>query len=222
MAKAKPLTDFIRKLMSFEIIEQTSSRIVVRDFLNLKDISIHDIVRRMDIITRAMMEDAVLCTKQDLCSNIDYRDLDVNRFYYLIFRVIKGGMKDPNIARTLKITQGELLDYYRLISSMEDIADGVKRVARSFAKLKLSPKKKKELCDLFKSVQKSYLEAMKSYYTRDRELADQHSELGKELMLKCNKFLEDKSCAEVPSIVEKLKVIVKNVRNIARVTLDLE
>jgi phosphate uptake regulator len=220
--KAKSITGFIRKLMSFEIIEQTSNKIVVKDFLNLKDISIQDIVKRMDIITRAMMEDAVLCVKQDLCENIDYRDLDVNRFYYLIFRVIKGGMKNPNIAKILKMTQGELLDYYRLIQAIEDIADCVKRIARALRILDISQKRRKDLLDLFAESKELYLASIKSYYNRDKQLADQYSQAGKDIMEKCNKFLETTQVSEVPGIIEKLKVITKNVRNIARITIDLE
>jgi phosphate uptake regulator len=220
--KAKSITGFIRKLMSFEIIEQTSNKIVVKDFLNLKDISIQDIVKRMDIITRAMMEDAVLCVKQDLCENIDYRDLDVNRFYYLIFRVIKGGMKNPNIAKILKMTQGELLDYYRLIQAIEDIADCVKRIARALRILDISQKRRKDLLDLFAESKELYLASIKSYYNRDKQLADQYSQAGKDIMEKCNKFLETTQVSEVPGIIEKLKVITKNTRNIARITIDLE
>ena len=222
MSKAKSLTDFIRKLMSFEIIEQTANKIVVKDFLNLKDISVQDIVRRMDIVTRAMMDDTKLCIKQNLCENIDYRDLDVNRFYYLIFRVIKGGMRNPNVARTLKITQGELLDHYGLISGIEDIADCVKRIARAFQSLKLNAKKTKELLDLFKSVQEQYLDVMKAYYNKNKQLADKSSEFGKDLMLRCNEFLEANRVSEVPSVIEKLKVIIKETRSIARVTLNME
>jgi len=221
ISKAKSLTDFIRKLMSFEIIEQTGNKIVVKDFLNLRDITVQDIVRRMDIITRAMMEDAKLCVKQNLCENIDYRDLDVNRFYYLILRVVKGGLRNPNIPRTLKISQEELLEFYRLITCIEDIADSVKRTARSFRKLKLNPKKTKQLLGLFNETQELYLAVMKSYYNKDKTQADKYAELGKALMHKSNEFLEANRVSEVPGIIEKIKVIAKDVRNITRLTLDV-
>jgi len=220
--KAKEITDFIRKLMSFEIIEQTSNKIIVKDFLNLKDISVQDIVRRMDIVTRAMIEDAKLCVKKDMCENIDYRDYDVNRFYYLIFRVIKGSTKNPNIAKILKVTQGELLDYYRLISSIEDVADCIKRIARSLRTIKLNPKKTKELLGLVDSCQNLYLEIMKAFYNKDKDLADKYSELGKELMIECNDFVKENRALEASEVVEKLKVIIKEMRTVARLILNME
>jgi phosphate uptake regulator len=220
--RAMEITDFVRKLMSFEIVEQTGNRIVVKDFLNLKDISVPEVIRRMDIITRAMLDDAKLCVSQDLCQNIIYRDLDVNRFYYLVFRVIKGGMKNPSLAKMLKITQGELLDYYRLISCIEEIADCAKKISTSLRDLKINEKKSNELIALFEEAQAQYLEVMKGYYAKDKDIANKYSQAGKAFMNKCDKFLIENKMSDVSVVIEKMKVISKNTRSITRIIMDFE
>src|SRR3989338_7737041 len=59
--EASRIKDIIRNLSGLEIMEQTSARIVAKNLININEISIKNIVRRMDIITRAMMEDVILC-----------------------------------------------------------------------------------------------------------------------------------------------------------------
>ena len=57
------IKDIIRNLSGLEIMEQTSTRIVAKNLININEISIGTIIRRMEIITRAMMEDTILCYK---------------------------------------------------------------------------------------------------------------------------------------------------------------
>lgn len=70
----------IRNLSGMEIIEQTSNRIVAKDLIDVSSISIQSIIRRIDVITRSMIDDTILCI-QGNCEpkSVIHRDADVNR-----------------------------------------------------------------------------------------------------------------------------------------------
>ena len=89
------IKNVLRNLSGMEIIEQTGKRIVAKDLIDVSSISIQSIVRRMDVITRAMIDDTILCmTGKCSPKNIAHRDEDVNRLYYLGFRWLKRSHRD--------------------------------------------------------------------------------------------------------------------------------
>jgi len=82
--EAPKIRDIIRNLSGLEIMEQTSTRIVAKNLISINEISIKTIIRRIDIITRAMMEDSILCCRaHSAYESIRNRDDDINRLYYL-------------------------------------------------------------------------------------------------------------------------------------------
>ena len=58
---APEIRDMLRGLTGLEIINQSSMRIVAKDIINVNEISIRTLVRRMDNITRSMLGDAAEC-----------------------------------------------------------------------------------------------------------------------------------------------------------------
>ncbi|MBW2986956.1 hypothetical protein KY336_00250 [Candidatus Woesearchaeota archaeon] len=222
---ARHIGDFLNNLMSFEIMEQTSVKLLVKDFLNFRDISVSDIIRRIDRIVRVMLEDSSLSFKEDNVESLNLRDVDINRFTYLIRRLVKGGMKNPNIAKLLQQSTPELMTTFMLSQHLEKIADNSKRIAREIKTLKKNKEgtqKEKNILELFKKIQQQYLEVMKSYYNKDRILADKCSDIGKELAKEYVELSSKHSDSLTHSILTRLKDINAHLRNIARLTLDSE
>src|SRR3989338_2184617 len=63
--RAKQIRNIIQDLVALEIIEETSEKVIAKSFLNVKDLSIKDLIRKMDIITRAMISDSRLAISED-------------------------------------------------------------------------------------------------------------------------------------------------------------
>ncbi|MCX6707491.1 MAG: phosphate uptake regulator PhoU, partial [Candidatus Woesearchaeota archaeon] len=78
----------LRNLTGIEIIQQDSERIIAKDLLNINEISIETLIRRMDNITRSMLTDSISCLRKDIYEEIYERDMEVNRLLYLAYRVI--------------------------------------------------------------------------------------------------------------------------------------
>ncbi len=216
--KAKDIQQILHNLMALEIMEQTSDKILARDFLNMNEISIPNLIRKMDIITRAMISDSKRMFEEDLYENVFSRDEDVNRLSYLNYRAIRYALRNPIIAsQTYKLTQMELLNLWMLTYHLEAIADEAKRVARYMRKIKLSKKEQQEVLDIFNAIEKTYTDMMKAYYDKDKQLAHEASSAKAKIKEKLNKFYERYSNTKyIGKLTEHLNIIAGNIHDIAR------
>ncbi len=235
--EAPKIKDVIRNLSGLEIMEQTSTRIMAKNLININEISISNIIRRMDIITRAMMEDAILCCRgQCNYDSIHHRDFDVNRLYFLGFRVIKNAMKNPRIAKALGIDTWQLHSDMVMILRLEKIADRQKRIARYVCTANLDRATLAELDKIHTDISEAYNEVMKSYYNQDKQISIQIETTNKDKTAACDKFLEkytnthansksktaNSNLVAVAKIVENLKATAVEIRNTARTVLCYE
>ena len=237
-AKEVPkIKDIIRNLSGLEVMEQTSTRIVAKNLININEISISNIIRRMDIITRAMMEDSILCCRgQCNYDSLSQRDIDVNRLYFLGYRVIKNAIKTPRIAKSLGIEAWQLHSDNLMILRIENIADRQKRIARYICTNNIDRMTLAELDKIYTDISEAYNEVMKAYYNHDRQAAIKIETTNRDRTSACDKFLEKymnahasaknktskASLVAVAKIVENLKATTVELRNLARTVLCYE
>ena len=235
--EAPKIKDVIRNLSGLEIMEQTSTRIVAKNLININEISISNVIRRMDIITRAMIGDAILClTGQCSYDSIYQRDVDVNRLYFIGYRVIKNAIKNPRIAKSFGAAPWQLHSDMLLIARLEGIADSQKRIARYLQSIRFDRAALNDLNRIHGDISEAYNNVMKSYYNRDKGLASSVEVTNKDRTGACDKFLENYTQSHVNAknknfhsslvmaakITENLKRTSVEVRNIARTVLCYE
>ncbi len=226
---ARKIKDILRNLSGMEIMEQTSTKIVAKNLISTSEISIKNIIRRMDVITKAMIDDVVLCYRgQDLSESIHHRDSDINRIYFLSYRVIKNAMKNPRIAKLFETDSWELHSDSLMIMRLEKIADRQKRISRFLISAHLDRKTLAELDSIHTSMAEAYNEVMKSFYSKDKEILFNVEISTKERTQMCDIFLErylgkcgDKNVdiVAVSKIIENLKAMAVETRNLARTAL---
>jgi len=83
-SKVKELQSTIQNLMALEVIEQTSESIVAKDFLNMDTVSAKELVRKMDIVARAMLIETNVIFEEQNAESIRERDKDVDRLYFFV------------------------------------------------------------------------------------------------------------------------------------------
>ena len=235
--EAPKMKEIIRNLSGLEIMEQTSKRIVAKNLININEVPIKNIIRRMDIITRAMMEDAILCCRgQCNYESIHNRDADVNRLYYLGYRVIKNAMKNLRIAKSLGAEPWHLHSDTLIILRLEKIADRQKRIARYLCRANLDRATLSEIDAIHTDISIAYSNVMKSYYNQDKQIAFQVEVSNKNRVTSCDKLLEkctnlyansktktnSSNLVAIAKIIENLKATTAEVRNIARTVLCYE
>ena len=214
---AKGIREQLNNLAGMEIIEQTTNGIVVKDFLRIEDVSLMEMVNKMDITTRSLLEESIGCTEKDISENIDLKDLDINRLYFLVWRTIRSASKNSSMARILDLKQNELISRWKLADSIENVADEAKRSARFF--IILNKKKIKELPrikQLYKEIQESFGKIMDAFYNQDKQVAHEISSRKKELISELEEISSKSDNAVVGKLIEKMKSMATNVKTIAR------
>ena len=211
----KSIRKILHSFVALEIVEENNKKIVARDFLNLRDVSIFENIRRMDIIIRGMLEDMIKSVHEDHSNSIYQRDFDVYRFCFLILRAVHGAVDNPAIARMLDVQNKDLLAIWLLSMNMEDIGDEIKRVSRFLRVHELDEDLKKSIRIIFLKVEKAYLDVMKAYYANDIELAFYVDSLKDTLIEDCNKLFEKYPVTGVGRILERLKKLISGIGSVA-------
>lgn len=217
---AQEIRMIIQNLMALEVIEQGSNMIIAKDYLNMNDISISSLSRKMDTIIRTMFSDVIASLKKgdhagnvELSESIRVRDTDVNRLTFLIMRYVKYVLVDPELKT--ESDDYDYLSYYELAQFLERIADELKRAARDIAKDDLSSVQ--DIKELFIETEKLYLNALKTYYNKDREsaykVATEKNPALTKIMAAIDKYEAD---VHVQRILEMLRQIVSIISSLLR------
>lgn len=169
--KNKDVREFMHQLVSLEIIEESAQRIQARCYLNMRDIQVGNLVRKIDAILKSSFLDVISRVEDpnkfsgiDIPINITERDWDVNRLAYLVMRAVKYLLDHPR-ARDPYQTNGDLLHVWDLVQTMEKIGDELKRLARLL--LPLDDDQTQNLTALLKKLSKHYDALMSAYYRKD-------------------------------------------------------
>ncbi len=243
-ADAPQIKTILRNLAGLEIMMHTTKRIVAKDLLNTSEASIKSIIRRMDNIARVMIDDTTECIEGiDHYEDINQRDIDMNRLYFLVLRVARNAYLNPSIMKEFKTSAWELLMERNIATKIEKIADHQKRIARYLRTIHLNPKTREELKNVHAVIKGSYLNVMDAYYKKDKPLALEVNVSNRERIQLCNDFLIRNSEAKLQGemnndrvniekdprywtdlarIVENLKAMCSSIKYISRSVIDVD
>ena len=207
----KDVRNIIQEFVALEVVEQTSKRIVVKDLLNLDDVAIDKTIKRMDMIVRSMIQDAST-EKPEIDESIRFRDDDVNRIYFLLFRLLKSALKNQKVAEKFGLTNEKLLSTWYLAVNIENVADCCKNISGLLKKAK--KEESASASSTLKELEKNYAEVMKAYYNKDKNTADNIAKQRINLLKQIDKLPQQYS--------ESFKLMTTLVGNISRIVLDEE
>ncbi|MBI4146161.1 phosphate uptake regulator PhoU [Candidatus Woesearchaeota archaeon] len=207
--KTKDIRKMLHDFVALEVADQTNKSIIAKDLLNLKEISVDKTLRRMDMLVRSMIQDSVAALDDpSLAQSVQVRDYEVNRAYFLLLRLLKSAFSNKQIADLFQLTNEKVLSYYYLTINLENFADAAKQLVEYLAK----EKKKDKLKTVFGRVEKSYVDVMKAYFTKDKKLADAVA-LDREALLK--------EAGELPAgVAELFRTMITLTNNVARLVMD--
>jgi len=216
---AEKIKQIIQDFAGLEILEQTSTKIVARDLINVNEVSIKTLIRRIDIILRSMIDDVLDCFKD--CSKVSsfqlsQRDMDVNRLAYLTTRMAISALKDPKLAKKFNTDPVEIAAGMDLAKLLENIGDQLKRIARHIEYAKEDEKQFNFLWEIFRVMKEKYTILMKAYYSADVNTAFEIEMFCAELVKKCDDLFNNGINKHTFNIITKLKNFVSFVRYAAR------
>ncbi|MBO3840935.1 MAG: phosphate uptake regulator PhoU [Candidatus Brockarchaeota archaeon] len=128
----------VRRLPGAEISEETSSQIEVRVLLDPEMITPEKLVRRQSALAASMMSDcvkALVKMDRELAERVIERDEEVDRQYFILVRVIRSALRNPELPAKMGMDFLNLMDLRMLVKYVEDSADQCVQISREVAKM---------------------------------------------------------------------------------------
>jgi len=210
-SKTQDLRKILHDFVALEIAEQSSKHILAQNLLNHKEVPVDKTIKRMDMILRSMIQDISQNNENsEVMQTINFRDFDINKIYFLISRLLKTALNNSSMAQDFKLNNSQIVDNWFLCSNIEGISDCCKNICS----LKLKKDEINSLKKTFSKVEEIYTEVMKSYYNKDKSLADSVAKRREELIKETEKLN--------PTVSENIKQVSNLITNIARIVIDHE
>ncbi len=121
-----------QSLVGLEVLEETGNRVVIQDLLDSSELSIHNAVRRMHLISTSMLGDAVDALGNrdlDVATDVIERDDDVDRLWYVVSRIFRGALRSPKVAQEIGLGRETAFDYHSSARQLERVADHAAKIA---------------------------------------------------------------------------------------------
>ena len=168
----------VASLIGLEIVEETSSTIVLQCLLEPSGFLPEKILRRNYAIVAGMTRDVAnsfIGGDLQLAKSVIARDDESNRLYFLLVRILRTIIQNPRLSEKLGISPIECLDYRLAASLIEGIGDTCVQVAAQTIALngmKLSEELQRLLSDLQNVCCEANEVAFKSFVSKNIESAE--------------------------------------------------
>jgi phosphate uptake regulator len=131
----------MRRLVGMEIIEEDASHINMQFLLDATTLNPEKILKRMSSLALGMYDDVsnglILDDKSNLQS-LSNRDVEVNRQYFLLVRLIRSTLVDRRLANAFNLENIDVLDYRVAANLLENAGDSIVEISNFIYKSSLS------------------------------------------------------------------------------------
>ncbi|MUW15217.1 AbrB/MazE/SpoVT family DNA-binding domain-containing protein [Halorubrum sp. CBA1125] len=126
------IREAVQGLVGLEVLEETRDRVVVQDLLDSSELSVHNAVTRMRLISLSMLEDAIAALADhdhDLARDVIARDDDLDRLWLVVSRIFRTTLRTPRAIEELGLPREECFDYHSSARQLERIGDHATKIA---------------------------------------------------------------------------------------------
>ncbi len=182
----KEIRDLLNELVAIEVVEQTKDRIIAKDFLDIKNVQLTDLERRLDIVIKSILIDSRFGSGKENYENIKNRDYDANKLTYVLLRVIRRGLENPRVAKKLNVNSLELVYKHYVVLAIERIGDLAKRISRLDNQNKFTKQEIKELNTIHDMLRENYNKGIGAYRSKNYEKIKQTFLNNSKIQSACN------------------------------------
>jgi phosphate uptake regulator len=164
----------MRRLVGMEIIEEDASKINMQFLLDTTTLNPEKILKRMSSIALGMYDDVsnglILDDKSNL-ETLSKRDVEVNRQYFLLVRLIRSTLVDKRLASIFNLENIDILDYRVAANLLENAGDTIVELANFIYNSSLSKEHLKKIFDVVKNFNLLAEKSINAFTKSDRRLA---------------------------------------------------
>lgn len=163
------------RLVGFAVSAETESEVVLRDFLDSAELSVHDTVMQMRLLALSMLEDAMAALLEgddDRAADVIERDDDVDRLWYVVSRLFRNVLRDPRSAAAVGLGREACFDYRSSARQIERVADHAVKIAAHARELERLPEPVRDPLAALKAESQGIVEdALDAFLVDDGERA---------------------------------------------------
>jgi phosphate uptake regulator len=181
----------MRRLVGMEIVEEDASKINMQFLLDATTLNPEKILKRMSSIALGMYEDICNGLISDDRSNLQTlsnRDVEVNRQYFLLVRLIRSTLVDKRLANVFNLENIDVLDYRVAANLLENAGDTIVELSDFIFNTSLSKEHLKKIFDIVHNFNNLAENSINAFTKPDRLLAIESISLHKEFQEKLSKF----------------------------------
>ncbi len=164
----------MRRLVGMEIIEEDASNINMQFLLDATTLNPEKILKRMSSIALGMYDDVsnglILDDKSNL-QTLSKRDVEVNRQYFLLVRLIRSTLVDKRLANIFNLENIDILDYRVAANLLENAGDTIVELANFIYDSSLSNEHLKKIFDIVQNFNILAEKSIDAFTKPDRRLA---------------------------------------------------
>ncbi len=164
----------MRRLVGMEIIEEDASHINMQFLLDATTLNPEKILKRMSSIAIGMYDDVSNGLVSDDKSNLQSlsnRDVEVNRQYFLLVRLIRSTLADKRLANAFNLENIDVLDYRVAANILENAGDSIVELSNLIYNTSLSKEHSKKIYNVVNNFNKLAEKSIDAFTKPDRLLA---------------------------------------------------
>ena len=181
----------MRRLVGMEIIDEDATNVSMQFLLDETALQPEKILKRISSLALGMFNDVVTGLFSDDKSNLltlSNRDVEVNRQYFLLVRLIRSSMIDVRLAGAFSLENIDILDYRVAANILENAGDIIVELGNSIANSSLSHNDLKQLYEIVKDFEPIAILSIDAFTQNNRALAIQAISQHKKYQERMSKF----------------------------------
>ena len=164
----------MRRLVGMEIIEEDASHINMQFLLDATTLNPEKILKRMSSIAIGMYDDVsngLISDDKSNLQSLSKRDVEVNRQYFLLVRLIRSTLVDKRLANAFNLENIDVLDYRVAANILENAGDSIVELSNFIYNSSLSKEYSKIIYNVIKDFNKLAEKSIDAFTKPDRLLA---------------------------------------------------
>jgi phosphate uptake regulator len=216
----------LNSLAGLMIVEETTSMMTLQCLMQQPFTSPEKILQRNNASAARMIRDAAssfINLDMDLAKNVIERDVENNKFYFLLVRILRTIIQNPRLSEKLAISPIECLDYRLASSLIEGIGDACVQLASNTMALdgtRVSDELRKLLLELQAACSEANEQAFKSFLSKDISQAENVRLLRAKIEDNCLKIESTVKISSV-DLMPQILAAVSFLRQIYALSVDM-
>ena len=181
----------MRRLVGMEIIDEDATNVSMQFLLDETTLQPEKILKRISSLALGMYSDVVTGLLSDDKSNLltlSNRDVEVNRQYFLLVRLIRSSIIDIRLASAFSLENIDILDYRVAANILENAGDIIVELGNLIANSSLSNNDLKQLHEIVKDFEPIAKTSINAFTQNNRSLAIQAISQHKKYQERMSKF----------------------------------